>query len=128
MDDTSTIVGFIEHLSDRISGPLKFRFLLQPLMATIFAVIDGLRDAKEGNTPYFWSLLSSPEHRRDMIKDGWKSVGKVFILALVLDIVYQFFILGSFYPVEALVVAFALAILPYLILRGPVARIARLRK
>jgi hypothetical protein len=128
MDETSTFVRFIEHLSDRVSGPLKFRFLLQPTMATIFAVIDGLRDAREGNVPYFWSMLSDREHRRDIIKDGWKSVGKVFILALVLDAVYQFFVLGFFYPVEALVVAFALAILPYLILRGLVTRIARLKK
>lgn len=128
MDETSTFVRFIEHLSDRVSGPLKFRFLLQPAMATIFAVIDGLRDAREGNVPYFWSMLSDREHRRDIVKDGWKSVGKVFILALVLDAVYQFFVLGFFYPVEALVVAFALAILPYLILRGLVTRIARLKK
>ena len=60
-----------------------------------------------------------------MIKDGWKSVGKVFILALVLDVAYQILVLRFVYPGEALLVAFMLAIVPYLILRGLVTRLAR---
>jgi hypothetical protein len=60
-----------------------------------------------------------------MIKDGWKSVGKVFILALVLDIVYQIIVLRYVYAGEAIIVSFILAILPYLIVRGLATRIAR---
>jgi hypothetical protein len=60
-----------------------------------------------------------------MIKDGWKSVGKLFILALVLDVVYQILVLRFVYPGETIIVAFVLAIVPYLILRGLVNRIAR---
>jgi hypothetical protein len=60
-----------------------------------------------------------------MIKDGWKSVGRVFILAVVLDAVYQIIAIHFFYPGEALIVAFILAILPYLIVRGLVTRLAR---
>jgi len=70
-------------------------------------------------------LATSPEHRVDMLKDGWTSVGKVFVLALVLDVVYQIIVLRFVYPGEAIIVAFALAILPYLILRGLATRIAR---
>jgi len=114
----------IEHLSDRVSGPLKFRLLLQPLMAAIFAIKAGLLDARTGKPPYFWALATSPEHRVDMLKDGWKSVGKVFILAVVLDVVYQIIVLRFVYPGEVILVAFTLAILPYLILRGLVTRIA----
>ena len=66
-----------------------------------------------------------PAQRDDMLKDGWKSVGKVFILALVLDVIYQIIELRFVYAGEAIIVAFVLAILPYLILRGLVTRIAR---
>ena len=45
----------IEHLIDRITGPLHFRILLQPLMALIYGVIDGLKDAGAGKPPYFWA-------------------------------------------------------------------------
>ncbi len=60
-----------------------------------------------------------------MLKDGWKSVGKVFILAIVLDLVYQIIAEHFLYPGEAIIVAIVLAIVPYLILRGLVERLAR---
>jgi hypothetical protein len=62
-----------------------------------------------------------------MIKDGWKSVGRVFILAVVLDVIYQIIVLRFVYPGEAIIVAFVLAIVPYLIVRGLVTRLARAR-
>ena len=104
---------------------MKFRLVLQPIMAAIYAILSGLKDAKAGKSPYFWSLVTDPAQRADMIKDGWKSVGKVFVLAVVLDVVYQIIVLRFVYPGEAIIVAFVLAILPYLILRGLVTRLAR---
>ena len=115
----------VENMTDRVSGPLKFRLLVQPIMAAIFAIRSGLLDARTGKSPYFWALATDPAHRADMLRDGWKSIGKVFMIALVLDVVYQIIVLRFVYPGEAIVVALVLAILPYLILRGLVTRIAR---
>jgi len=115
---------FIDNMIDRVSGPMKFRLVLQPVMASIFAILAGLKDAKADKPAYFWALVSDPAHRSDMIKDGWKSVGKVFILALGLDVVYQIIVSRFVYPGEAIIVAFVLAIVPYLILRGLVNRLA----
>ena len=116
------IARFIDNIIGRVSGPMNFRLLLQPLMALIFAFRDGKKDAHEGRAPYFWALFSIPEHRRDLLHNGWKSVGKVFIIAIILDAIYQYIVHKWFYPGEALVVAIILAIIPYLILRGPVNR------
>lgn len=118
-------VRFGENLAARISGPMKFRLILQPVMASIFAVLAGLKDAKAGKPPYLWGLLSHPAGRAAMIKDGWKSVGKVFVLAMVLDVVYQVAVQRFVYPGEVIAVAFVLAIVPYLALRGLVTRLAR---
>lgn len=115
----------VDNLSDRVTGPMKFRLVLQPVMASIFAIMSGLKDARAGNPPYFWALLTEPGHRAAMLRDGWKSVGKVFVLAIVLDVVYQIIVQRFVYPGEALITAFILAIVPYLILRGLVTRIAR---
>lgn len=114
-----------ENLIGRLGGPMKFRLVLQPLMAAIFAVRAGLKDAREGQPPFFWAIFTDPQHRREMLKDGWRSVGRIFILAVILDTVYQIIVLRWFYPVEALLVAIQLAIVPYLLIRGPVNRIAR---
>ncbi len=61
-----------------------------------------------------------------MVKEAWKRIGKIFILAVVLDVVYQLIVLHFVYPGEALIVAFILAIVPYVLLRGPAMRVARL--
>jgi hypothetical protein len=106
---------------------MKFRLILQPLMATIFAIRNGLKDAKEGRPPYFWGLFTHPEQRLDMLRDGWKRVGKVFVMAIIIDLVYQWIVSRRFYPFEALLVAIILAFIPYLLIRGPVDRIARLK-
>jgi hypothetical protein len=116
---------FTENLVDRITGPMKFRLVLQPLMASIYAFRSGLADARAGRPPYFWALFSQPAHRAEMIRDGWKSVGSVFVLATVIDVVYQLMVVRFVYPLETIVVAFTLAIAPYLVLRGLVTRLAR---
>jgi len=118
-------VRITSQLAARIHGPMDFRLVLQPAMAAFFAIRSGLADARDGKAPYFWSLLSDRADRVEIIKDGWKSVGRVFVLAVVLDVVYQLYVLHFVYPGEALIVAFVLAIVPYLILRGLVTRLAR---
>ncbi len=123
MDET--LIRIWENLLARVDGPMKFRLLLQPAMALFFAVRSGLRDAREGKPAYFWALSSDPDHRREMIRDGWKSVGKIFIMAVAIDSIYQVIVQRWIYPGEALIVAIMLAFVPYLLVRGPANRIAR---
>ena len=124
MDDVTIWMRVAQNLIDRVSGPMNFRFILQPMMASIFAIIGGLKDAKAGRPPYLWGLVTGSNRRGDMVKSGWKSVGKVIIVALVLDIAYQVTVLHFVYLGEAIIVAFIVVILPYLILRGLVTRLA----
>jgi hypothetical protein len=42
-----------------------------------------------------------------------------------MDAIYQFLVLRWFYLGEALVTAFVVAVLPYFLVRGPAARLAR---
>jgi hypothetical protein len=114
---------FAENMVNRVSGPMKFRLILQPTMAAIFAIRSGLKDARAGKPPYFWTITADATARAELLRDGWKSVGKVFVLALALDVVYQCIELRFVYPGEAVIVAFLLAIVPYLILRGLVTRL-----
>jgi hypothetical protein len=114
-----------ENLLGRVSGPMKFRLLLQPTMAAIFAIRAGLKDAQQGRPAYLWSIFTEPNSRRELITEGWQAVGKVFIIAIVIDAIYQFLIFRWFYPVEAVMVAGILAIVPYLLIRGPINRIAQ---
>jgi len=62
-----------------------------------------------------------------MLRDGWKGVGKVFVLAILLDVIYQYIVQRFVYPGEAVLVAVILAIVPYLLFRGPINRLASRR-
>jgi hypothetical protein len=125
MDDIVT--RFFDNLAGRVHGPMNFRLILQPLTAVIFAIRDGRRDARGGRAPYFWSLFTERAHRRDLLRHGWKSVGRVFIIAVMIDAVYKFITVRWFYPGEAVVTAVILAIVPYLMLRGLANRVQTAR-
>ncbi len=114
-----------EGLGARVGGPMTFRIILQPTMAILLAVKAGLRDAREGRPPYFWTILTDPSQRADLLRQGWKACARVFFLAIIMDVIYQWIVQKWIYPGETIVVAIVLALVPYLIVRGPVTRIAR---
>jgi hypothetical protein len=119
------LTRFWDQLIAQPSGPLAFRLILQPIMAAILAFRDGLKDARAGRPLYTWTILTDPAQRAGHLREGLKRVSRVIVFALVMDAIYQFLVLRWFYPVEALVTAFVVAVLPYLLVRGPAARIAR---
>ena len=110
-------------LVGRLSGPMTFRFIIQPLVATVLAVRSGLKDAKAGYPPYLWSVYSDPDSRSELIHHGWKDVRNVFVLAMILDAVYQIIEFRWIYIGQAVIVAIILAIVPYVLVRGPFSRI-----
>ena len=120
---------FVTYWSDflgRFDGPLHFRLIIQPVMAMLFAVRDGRRDAREGRGAYLWSLFGDPAQRAYLIRDGVKGIAKVFLIAFVLDVVYQFIEWHGLKPLQGLLTAIVLAVIPYVVLRGPVNRVSRM--
>ena len=115
----------IEQLLGRSSGPLHFRLVMQPVVATIIAVKAGLRDAREGQPPFLWTLATDASRRKRLIQSGWRDIGRMFTIAFLMDTAYQLFILRAFYPLQALIVAIGVAVVPYTLLRGIVTRVAR---
>ena len=119
------LTRFWDQLIAQPSGPLAFRLILQPIMAAILAFRDGLKDARAGRPLFTWTMLTDPAQRAGHLREGLKRVSRVIIFALVMDAIYQFLVLRWFYLGEALVTAFVVAVLPYFLVRGPAARIAR---
>ena len=116
--------GF-EQLLGRASGPLHLRLVIMPTVVTILAIRAGLRDARAGEPAFLWGIISDPSRRRQRILAAWRDITRIFIVAIVLDTVYQVMVLRTFYVVQALIVAVACAIVPYVLFRGPTARLAR---
>jgi hypothetical protein len=109
----------------RPGGPGGFRFYLQPTMAAIAALRDGIADARAGRSPYLWNLVTVPAERAARLREGLTRTRRVMLFGIVMDLVYQLAILKAFYPLEMVLVVLLLCFLPYLLLRGPFTRIAR---
>ncbi|MCV3243721.1 hypothetical protein [Mesorhizobium sp. ZC-5] len=109
---------------ERPGGPMSFRFVLQPVMAAIAAFHDGVKDASQGRAPYLKRLLSGSGDRSDLLNEAVLSTGRIILLGLAMDGIYQYTVLKTFYPGEMVVITLALAFVPYLLLRGPFSRLA----
>ena len=108
-----------------MGGPMHIRLFLQPLVALLLAIRAGLRDAREGKPAFLWEVISNPKARRELLLSCWQDVGRVYVAAFTVDIAYQLLFLRALYLLQSLIVAFVLAFLPYIIVRGPVTRISR---
>jgi hypothetical protein len=116
---------FWDDIADRIHGPMTFRFYLQPAMALLTALPDGISDARLGHKSFLWSTLWEPGAPTGRLREGLISTARVVLLGISMDVIYQFKALDRFYPVEALVMAILLAVIPYFVFRWIVERIAR---
>jgi hypothetical protein len=115
---------FWHDIAERPNGPMAFRFVLQPTMAALAAIHDGIKDARLGRSPYFWTVLSNSRDRGGRLRECLVSTARIVLLGLGMDAIYQYQVLKTFYPDEALLIAILLAVVPYLLFRGPVDRIA----
>jgi hypothetical protein len=115
-----------ENILGRLGGPLSFRFLIQPSISALIGIIAGVRDAQAGRPAYFLSIFTDAPHRRERLRECWGAIWKVFLVAAALDIVYEILVFKTVYPGETLIVAIVLAVIPYVAVRGPANRIARL--
>jgi hypothetical protein len=124
MDEVITRVW--QNLLDRVTGPMSFRVVMQPAVAALLAVRSGLQDARQGKPVFLWGLMTVDRiTRRTMLRGAWKTVAKVFIFAVVLDVIYQIIVQRFVYPGETLLVAVLFAIVPYVAVRGIVNRLYR---
>ena len=109
----------------RLQGPLSFRFVVQPLVVAIIACRAGLRDARMKSQAYGWAVLTDSVQRKELLLHGWREVAKVFIAAIVVDIVYELIVFRRIYPIRPLIVATLIALVPYPLIRGLANRIGR---
>ena len=103
---------------------MHLRLVIQPAVAGVLAIRAGLKDAREGRPAFLWSAVTNPAYRPELLRQGARDVGKVFVVAGVLDAVYQLIVQRGVFLLELLVVAIILAIVPYVLIRGPVSRLA----
>jgi len=113
----------VSQLVGRAGGPMHFRLFVMPILVTVLGIRAGLRDARAGRRQFLW--LNDSCERRALLQSAFKDIGRVFAVAVVLDTTYQIIVFRYVYILQMLVVAVVCAIVPYVLMRALVTRVAR---
>ena len=116
---------FFEDIFARLSGPGRFRFILQPTVAMLLGARDGVKDARAGQEPFLWRLAFHAEHRWRLIQSWLAATRDTVTVAILLDLVSQALIFRELRPGAALLLGPVLIAFPYALSRALANRIRR---
>src|SRR5215472_620108 len=116
-------MGFLKRVIDELVarilfGPFQFRFIVQPMMAMLLGVRDGLADAKAGSPPFIYGLLFRRGDLKPFLRGALRRVQIPILIATVLDAIVQYAMFQYVRPLTAVLVGTLLMGLPYCIARG----------
>jgi hypothetical protein len=118
---------FWDELIAQSAGPLAFRFALQLGAASLLAIHDGYKDARDGRTPYLRTILHSPRRRKTRLLEGLRAIVFVLLLSAMIGVIYQTIAMKGFHPIQLMDIIILLAFVPYMLVRGPAQRFFRWR-
>jgi len=110
--------AFVEDIPRRLTGPGRFRFVLQPLVAIVLGIRNGIGDARAGRPPYLWGVLFHRNARAELLASGFTAISNLLLMGVLIDSICQWLILGNSYLGAALVVGPVLIVAPYTIARA----------
>lgn len=112
----------------RITGPMGFRFIFQPLIAVFLGIRDGISDAKAGRPPFLIGLIFKVESRKHLFNSACKALFIPVIFGSVFDAIAQWLLFSRVRPVPAILVGIFITAIPYSCARGWTNRITRYLK
>lgn len=109
---------FLEDIPKRLTGPGRFRFILQPVFAVLLGIRTGITDARAGKPPFIWAFLSAGSGRSLLLRHAFSQLSVLIAMSILLDLIAQFLILREVYPGPALILGPVLIAFPYSIARS----------
>lgn len=120
--------SILDNIAARLTGPINFRFIVQPLAAIALGVRDGIMDARAGTSPFIFDMVSKPQNRKQQLKSALKSIFKSVIISIVIDGIAQYLIFKHVRLVPAILVGTFIIAVPYALARGITNRIVSSKK
>lgn len=117
-----------EVLLTRVDKLLVLRFMLQPMLATCFGILDGVRDGRLRDAPYLWKLLLYANMPVARMKLSWFATARVLLIAVICDLVQQNGSMNRSDMIQTFWMIFALTYIPYVLIRGAAGEITRIVK
>jgi hypothetical protein len=119
---------FHELVTRITSGPMQFRLIVQPSMALLLGIRDGLADAKMGAPPFVWGLLFQRQELKPSLKSALRRLQIPIIMAILADATVQYLMFRHIHPLSAIIVGVFLMGFPYSAARGITNRLRSRRR
>ena len=103
----------LEDIPKRLTGPGRFRFLLQPAVAILLGIRGGIADARDRRPPFILAFLFDHSRRWLLLKHAFGQLSVLLAMSILLDLVAQYLILRQMFPLPALILGPVLIAVPY---------------
>jgi len=121
-------LSIVEGIIARLAGPMSLRLVIQPLMASLLGARDGIVDAKAGEPPFIFGLITDCDDRKAKLGSLFKSLSKAIIIAVVLEVMAQYLLFGQVHAIGVILYVFVFMIVPYSLVRAAANVIVTKRK
>jgi len=108
----------------RLTGPMHMRFVIQPIMAILLGIRDGVQDARTGAPPFVWDLYAT-QGRLPKLEMALRRILIPIAVAIVFDAIVQYMLFQEVRVLGAIVLGTMLMGVPYSAARGIANRVAR---
>lgn len=109
---------FFKDMLARFSGAGQLRFILQPTTAFLIGIRDGVRDLRTACPRFLSGLMFQRAYRVYSMKSAFASILDLVLVAIILDLIFQFLIFREVHPGAALLLVPVLIAIPYSISRA----------
>jgi len=109
---------FFKDLVARLLGAGRIRFILQPTIAIVIGVRQGLADARADLPNFLYGLAFHAQHRGYLVRSSVSGVRDLVAIAILLDIISQAIIFREIHAAAALILGPALIAVPYSVARA----------
>src|SRR5690349_15098788 len=97
-------MGFWGGIWHELTTAGRFRLILQPTLAIVLGIRIGLADARAGHQPFLARLVRGAHERWSLLRESIVHAAKPLTLALLMDCIFQYLVLGRVRILAALVV------------------------
>jgi hypothetical protein len=108
---------FFDDMFARLSGPGRLRFIIQPTIALLLGLRDGVRDLREGLLPFLWVCFQKNLRQKALVH-AFQAIRDLVSVAIVLDVIFQFIIFDDVHPGASLLLGPVLIAIPYAVSRS----------
>jgi hypothetical protein len=109
----------LAYFREMLAGPGHFRFLMQPAVAILFGILDGVRDHHHGRGPLGAEIKQRHGAERwRHLEFGLRRVIVPMCIATALSLIFQYWIRHRIHFLSALSFAILFVAVPYVLARG----------